>query len=234
MHQVFRPGWHAAAVALWWWSAVVVASLGCLGAAVLAPRPALLLAVVVSFGLAFTVDQSQDVRDQAESGLWSAFLAAGAVGWLTLSGLALTPLVVVGVGALWPAQWMRRRARRAQAAAHGATTPRPSGTASRPATDRSGRSLPVPRPAHERFRLRSMSTDQLCRAWVDSRVPLKLSDHADQVERLARLRKAILDELETRHPHGVARWLADLGDGQPVDGSPMPYLSGRDGSSWRG
>lgn len=221
---------------LWWWVAIVAASLGVVAAVLFAPRPALLLAAVVAFGLTFTIDNGVGVRDQVESGTWSALLAVGGVGWLSTSGTSPVPLVLVLAPALWPAHWVLRRvtgSAHTSASAGRVDQGHPRGTQDS-FTSRRQHPAGGPRASHpiEPVRVRSMSTEKLCRAWVDSRVPLKLSDHPVQVQRMARLREAILDELEARDPDGVARWFADLGDGRRVDATPHSYLSGRDGSSW--
>jgi hypothetical protein len=218
---------HGPAVTVWWWVALVAAIGGTAAAAVLAPQPVLLLAGVVAFGLTWSIDHRVDVRDQAESGAWSALLALGTAGFLALCDLAWLPVILLVATGLWPAHWVRRGEATEQPAADPSSLRAPG-----PATRRRAEQLAHPA-GRDPLRVRSMSTDQLCRAWADSRVPLKLSDHPEQVERMARLREAILDELEARDPQGVARWLSDLGDGRRVDASPLPYLSGRDRTSWR-
>lgn len=70
--------------------------------------------------------------------------------------------------------------------------------------------------------LRMFSDEQLCRAWRTSSAALSEQRPADQRLRLVDERQAYLDELERRHPDGVAAWLAS---GACLDDDLPSYLT---------
>lgn len=66
-----------------------------------------------------------------------------------------------------------------------------------------------------------VTDEQLCRAWCESYRTVCAATSASKVIRVAGWREGYLDELERRHPAGLAAWLAS---GPSADGDPLAYL----------
>jgi hypothetical protein len=74
-------------------------------------------------------------------------------------------------------------------------------------------------------RLDHLSTADLCRAWCRSTTALQGSASATYRMAVVELRATYLDELERRHPSGIAAWLAS-DDRSAVD--PTPFVRAGD------
>ena len=60
--------------------------------------------------------------------------------------------------------------------------------------------------------VRSASSEQLCRLWLQTGQEMKHTYLPSTLSSYADLRHAILDELTSRDPEGVSRWLGDRPD----------------------
>jgi hypothetical protein len=69
--------------------------------------------------------------------------------------------------------------------------------------------------------LRDLDDQALCLAWRNTEVALRASRAAAHRLRLARLREAILDELQRRSPEGFDAWLARSA---LAPGDPLPFV----------
>jgi hypothetical protein len=69
--------------------------------------------------------------------------------------------------------------------------------------------------------VRALSDAQLCRAWRRSLIALRQSRSPEELEQVAVLRRACLDEMELRDPVAFASWLAS---GARAVGGPESFL----------
>ena len=84
-----------------------------------------------------------------------------------------------------------------------------------------------PRRITELGALPTLSDAQLCTIWNETLQPIQRAGPADEFSRLAELRRAVLDELQQRHPDGFERWLR----GRPrTNTNPLHHAHDRPGS----
>jgi hypothetical protein len=81
---------------------------------------------------------------------------------------------------------------------------------------------PAPAPAKPGPEVADLSTAELCLAWRRSYGELLRSPDEPARQRVVRLRRDYLDELERRDSDGFARW---LGSGARAGGDPQRYLA---------
>lgn len=76
--------------------------------------------------------------------------------------------------------------------------------------------------------LQTMPDAELCEAWQMSFSALSDTNSAEVQVRIVELRQAYLDEMDRRHPAGLAAWLTS---GARPAGSPAAYLASREPST---
>jgi hypothetical protein len=69
--------------------------------------------------------------------------------------------------------------------------------------------------------VRALPDAELCHTWRRSFVALQQTRSAEELERVAVLRRALLDEMELRDPAALASWLAS---GARAAGGPERFL----------
>jgi hypothetical protein len=134
-------------------------------------------------------------------------------------------LAVIGWGTLGGGLFLLLLARCTRAAATASSTSGPATVTGRSTGDHDD--LASTRAAAAGFpsTVDHLSTADLCRAWCRSTTALRGSASVSYRAAVVGLRAAYLDELERRHPVGVAAWLS-CEDWAAVD--PMPYVRVRD------
>jgi hypothetical protein len=140
------------------------------------------------------------------------------IGWATLGG-GLLVLVLLRCTATSPGTDRRPR--------NPGTPHGPTGSTSPDARGRDHDALASTRAAAAGFptRLDHLSTADLCRAWCRSTTALQGSASVTYRVAVLELRASYLDELERRHPSGIAAWLAS---DDPTAVDPTPFVRARD------
>ena len=80
----------------------------------------------------------------------------------------------------------------------------------------------APEPVRDRAAVSALSTSELCLAWRRSYLELLRATDDPTRQRVVRLRREYLDELERRDREGFARW---LGSGARAGSDPQRYLA---------
>lgn len=133
--------------------------------------------------------------------VWVAMIAAG----LVAVALGLGWFLVVAVSMTWVIVTLFTHA--------APTTP----------TELDARTLVAASRTNARVQIHSASSEQLCTLWVQAGQEMKRTYLPSLLCSYADLRHAILDELTTRDPDGVRRWLGD----RPDRRDPRSYLQDR-------
>lgn len=212
----------------------VIAKWGVPGAFVCAVLGAMSGAVVASSIWSDEEDGWKAVRKIGRLALRTGLLAPGVIG--LIAALEFTgALIVLILAATAPASTAVVRARwfPAEKRRPRQENPPPPAPRAWPAVDETPRTRPsadetpwgrpaVDEPSAEpTSQLGLLDDEALCLAWRRSFVRLEAARSAAERLAVVEQRERYLDELQRRHPHGLAAWLAS---GARASGNPLPYV----------
>lgn len=192
-------------------------------------------ATLVIFGIAATIggamtrtlppvrgDDTVGSRDIAPLVVRNAFVGgigvAAVVGLGVVTGTWALPVLALAAGTSPQAIRLCQRQFRRRPAEY--IPPLQEDQADSESQSATGSVLTVERPAEPHL----MTDTELCRAWRTSFTTLQRASSRSQRLRVVEDRRAYLDEIERRNPHGLKAWLAS---GARAAGNPTSYVVGR-------